>query len=132
MRVSTADQTADIRLLEIEAAGFNIDPRRVITETVSGSVAAKERDSFKQQMDRFEWDDLLIVTKRERLGKNDVHKFEESVVRDAHFAISLESTIDERNARSVLEKLSIKRKIASLAKKGAEGMLKDPHSDKVR
>ena len=40
--------------------------------------------------------------------------------------------IDERNARSVLEKLSIKRKIASLAKRGAEEMLKDPHSDKVR
>ena len=40
--------------------------------------------------------------------------------------------IEERNARSMFEKLSIKGKIASLVKRGAEEMLKDPHSDKVR
>jgi TPR repeat protein len=40
--------------------------------------------------------------------------------------------IEERNAQSVFEKLSVKMKIASLAKKGAGEMLKDPSSDKVR
>lgn len=40
--------------------------------------------------------------------------------------------IEEREAKSLFEKLSIRRKIASLAKKGAIEMLKDPQSDKVR
>jgi TPR repeat protein len=40
--------------------------------------------------------------------------------------------IEERDARSVLEKLSIKRKILSLALRGAKEMWKDPLSDKVR
>ncbi len=40
--------------------------------------------------------------------------------------------IDERNAKSVFKKLSVKRKIASLAIEGAIEMLKDPHSDKMR
>jgi hypothetical protein len=40
--------------------------------------------------------------------------------------------IEERNAQSVFEKLSVKRKIASLVKRGAAEILKDPHSDKVR
>lgn len=41
-------------------------------------------------------------------------------------------TIEEGKAQSMLEKLSVKRKIASLVKRGTEEMLKDPHSDKVR
>lgn len=69
-RVSTADQTCDNQIQEIEAAGFNIDSRRVITETVSGSTAAMERNGFKRLMERLEWDDVLIVTKLDRLGRN--------------------------------------------------------------
>ena len=69
-RVSTADQTCDNQIQEIEAAGFHIDRRRVVTETISGSTPALERVGFKRLMERLEWDDVLIVTKLDRLGRN--------------------------------------------------------------
>ena len=69
-RVSTADQHTDNQVREIEAAGFAIEPRRVIAETVSGSIAAIERAGFAKLMDRLEQGDVLIVTKLDRLGRN--------------------------------------------------------------
>jgi putative DNA-invertase from lambdoid prophage Rac len=69
-RVSTADQTTDNQVREIEAAGFKVEPQRVIAETVSGSVAARERKGFARLLDRLEADDVLIVTKLDRLGRN--------------------------------------------------------------
>lgn len=69
-RVSTADQTPDNQVLEIQAAGFQLEPRRVITETVSGSTPAMERKGFRKLIDRLDWDDVLIVTKLDRLGRN--------------------------------------------------------------
>ncbi len=69
-RVSTTDQTTDNQVREIEAAGFAVDPKRVITETVSGSVAAMERKGFSKLMDRLEAGNVLIVTKLDRLGRN--------------------------------------------------------------
>lgn len=69
-RVSTADQTTDNQVREIEAAGFGVDPKRVITETVSGSVAARERKGFARLLDRLEDGDVLVVTKLDRLGRN--------------------------------------------------------------
>jgi len=55
---------------EVEAAGFAVDPKRVVTETVSGSTCARERVGFARLMDRLEADDVLIVTKLDRLGRN--------------------------------------------------------------
>lgn len=69
-RVSTADQTTDNQVREIEGAGFVIEPKRVIVETVSGSVAAMERTGFARLVDRLEDGDVLIVTKLDRLGRN--------------------------------------------------------------
>lgn len=69
-RVSTADQTTDNQVHEIRAAGFDVEPRRTITECVSGSVPAMERAQFKQLVARLDWDDVLIVTKLDRLGRN--------------------------------------------------------------
>ena len=69
-RVSTLDQTTDNQAGEIEAAGFAVDPKRIITETVSGSTAARERKGFASLMDRLEDGDVLIVTKLDRLGRN--------------------------------------------------------------
>lgn len=69
-RVSTGDQTTDNQVREIEAAGFAVEPKRVIAETVSGSVAAKERKGFARLLDRLEAGDILIVTKLDRLGRN--------------------------------------------------------------
>jgi putative DNA-invertase from lambdoid prophage Rac len=69
-RVSTVDQTTDNQLREIEAAGFNVDPKRAVVETISGSVAAMERKGFAKLVDRLETGDVLIVTKLDRLGRN--------------------------------------------------------------
>ena len=69
-RVSTADQTTDNQVREIEAAGFAVAPRRIIQETISGSVAAMERPQFARLVDRLEEGDVLLVTKLDRLGRN--------------------------------------------------------------
>jgi putative DNA-invertase from lambdoid prophage Rac len=69
-RVSTADQTTDNQVREIEAAGFAVDPKRVVAETVSGSTAAMERREFARLVDRMETGDVLVVTKLDRLGRN--------------------------------------------------------------
>lgn len=69
-RVSTADQTTENQVREIAAAGFAVDQKRVIAETVSGSVAAMERAGFTKLVDRLEAGDVLIVTKLDRLGRN--------------------------------------------------------------
>jgi len=69
-RVSTLDQHTDNQVREIEASGFAVDPKRVVTETVSGSTAARERAGFAKLLDRLEDGDVLIVTKLDRLGRN--------------------------------------------------------------
>jgi putative DNA-invertase from lambdoid prophage Rac len=69
-RVSTAEQSHENQIHEILAAGFQVDSRRVISETVSGSTAAFERKGFRSLVARLEWDDVLIVTKLDRLGRN--------------------------------------------------------------
>lgn len=69
-RVSTADQTTDNQVQEIEKAGFAVDPKRIVVETVSGSLAAAERKGFAKLTEKLEADDVLIVTKLDRLGRN--------------------------------------------------------------
>ena len=69
-RVSTVDQTTENQRLEIKAAGFAIETRRLIEENISGSVAAKERPGFIKLIDRMESGDVLVVTKLDRLGRN--------------------------------------------------------------
>ena len=69
-RVSTVDQTTENQVREIEGAGFAVDPKRVITETVSGSVPAKERKGFSRLLDKLESGDVLVVSKLDRLGRN--------------------------------------------------------------
>ncbi|KVK80457.1 DNA invertase [Burkholderia cepacia] len=69
-RVSTSDQTAANQLREIEAAGFSVDKRRVVSESISGSVSADQRPGFAQLLVKMEEGDVLIVTKLDRLGRN--------------------------------------------------------------
>jgi putative DNA-invertase from lambdoid prophage Rac len=69
-RVSTADQTTQNQVLEIRAAGFDVDAKRVIEESVSGSVAALERPGFAKLVDRLESGDVLIVSRIDRLGRS--------------------------------------------------------------
>lgn len=68
--MSTTDQTTANQIAEIAGAGFNVEPKRIVTETISGSVAAMERPGFSQLIDRMEDGDVLIVTKLDRLGRN--------------------------------------------------------------
>ncbi len=69
-RVSTSDQTTDNQVQEIAAAGFALAPARIITETVSGSVAASEREGWGRLLNKLEAGDVLVVTKLDRLGRN--------------------------------------------------------------
>ena len=70
LRVSTIGQTTDNQSQEIPAAGFQVEAKRVITETVSGSVATSQRRGFTKLVDRLEDGDVLVVTKLDRLGRN--------------------------------------------------------------
>jgi putative DNA-invertase from lambdoid prophage Rac len=47
-----------------------VEPRRIVTETVSGSTAIAQRRGFAQLIDRLESGDVLIVTKLDRLGRD--------------------------------------------------------------
>ena len=70
VRVSTTGQTTDNQIREIEAAGFKVEPQRVVTETISGSVATAQRRGFIRLLDKLEAGDVLVVTKLDRLGRN--------------------------------------------------------------
>jgi putative DNA-invertase from lambdoid prophage Rac len=70
VRVSTAGQTTENQMREIEAAGFHIEPRRIVTETVSGASAIEQRPGFLKLLQKLDQDDVLVVTKMDRLGRN--------------------------------------------------------------
>lgn len=70
VRVSTTGQTVENQITEISAAGFSVEPRRIISETISGSTAAAKRPGFMKLLDRLEPGDVLIVTKLDRLGRD--------------------------------------------------------------
>ena len=69
-RVSTCDQTTENQAREIAAAGFKVEPARIIEETVSGSVAASLRPGFAKLLERLDPGDVLVTTKLDRLGRN--------------------------------------------------------------
>jgi putative DNA-invertase from lambdoid prophage Rac len=69
-RVSTEGQTTANQVEEIKAAGFALEPHRVVEEKVSGSSAAAQRKGFAKLLDRLERGDVLLVTKLDRLGRN--------------------------------------------------------------
>ena len=69
-RVSTLDKTPENQVREINASGFSIEPNRIVTEQVSGSMPAMERPMFAKLVDRLEAGDVLVVTKLDRLGRN--------------------------------------------------------------
>ena len=69
-RVSTFDQTPENQIQEIKTAGFAVEPHRIITETISGSMAIAQRAGFSKLLDRMEKGDVLIVTKLDRLGRD--------------------------------------------------------------
>jgi putative DNA-invertase from lambdoid prophage Rac len=50
-RVSTIEQNSDNQIREIAAAGFAVEPHRIIAETVSGSQAIAQRKGFTRLLD---------------------------------------------------------------------------------
>ncbi len=69
-RVSTLDQDPQNQLGEIAAAGFAVEPHRVVTETISGSMSIQQRRGFSRLLDKMERGDVLVVTKLDRLGRD--------------------------------------------------------------
>ncbi|MEZ5646982.1 MAG: recombinase family protein [Burkholderiaceae bacterium] len=86
LRVSTTDQTTENQLAELTSSGFTLERRRVITETISGSVPAKDRPGFRKVLDKMESGDILVVTKLDRLGRN---------------AMDVRSTVEELQALGI-------------------------------
>lgn len=70
LRVSTADQETDNQLREIETAGFVIEKRRLTAECVSGSVPAAQRRGFAKLLDKLEANNVLVVSRLDRLGRS--------------------------------------------------------------
>ena len=70
VRVSTAEQNFENQIKEIEAAGFTIEPQRIITDIVSGSMPTARRKGFASLLEKIENKDILVVTKLDRLGRD--------------------------------------------------------------
>jgi putative DNA-invertase from lambdoid prophage Rac len=70
VRVSTTGQATDNQIQEIQAAGFQVEAHRIVTETISGSTTIARRPGFIKLMDRMEPGDILIVTKLDRLCRD--------------------------------------------------------------
>ena len=71
-RVSTIEQETENQIMEIEAAGFKVEQHRIVTETISGSVAIVQRKGFSRLLEKMETGDVLVVTKLDRLGRDAV------------------------------------------------------------
>lgn len=69
-RVSTTGQKSENQIQEIESAGFAIEPHRIVTETISGSMPMARRKGFGRLLDKMEKQDILVVTKLDRLGRD--------------------------------------------------------------
>ncbi|WP_010301953.1 recombinase family protein [Candidatus Odyssella thessalonicensis] len=69
-RVSTMEQNPNNQIKEIQEAGFVIEPHRIITETISGSMHISRRKGFRRLLDKMEKRDILVVTKLDRLGRD--------------------------------------------------------------
>jgi DNA invertase Pin-like site-specific DNA recombinase len=69
-RVSTAEQTTENQRIEIEQAGVQLD--YWYADTVSGAAHATQRAEFNRMLDKLRRDDVLVVTKLDRLGRDAV------------------------------------------------------------
>ena len=69
-RVSTVTQLTENQREQITQAGYSIDKRRYVEETISGSVPALQRPGFVSLLDKLEDGDTLVVTKLDRLGRD--------------------------------------------------------------
>lgn len=71
-RVSTVTQLTDNQREQIKQAGYSIEKRRYVEETISGSVPALQRPGFVSLLDKLEDGDTVVVTKLDRLGRDSI------------------------------------------------------------
>jgi len=70
-RVSTCQQTTENQRLELERAGYQIEPDYWFAdEGVSGKVAASQRPAFKRMLGMVRKSETLVVAKLDRLGRD--------------------------------------------------------------
>lgn len=72
LRVSTQEQTTDNQAQAIKSRGYDISPKRIVAETISGAVPAMERPGFAKLLERMEEGDTLVVLKLDRLGRDTI------------------------------------------------------------
>lgn len=70
-RVSTGQQTAENQRLELEQAGYKIEPEFWFAdEGISGKVAASQRPAFSRMLGQIRKGETLVVSKLDRLGRD--------------------------------------------------------------
>ncbi|EDP9940143.1 recombinase family protein [Salmonella enterica subsp. enterica serovar Weltevreden] len=69
-RVSTEQQDAETQSHLLKQARPELVDSRIVSEQVSGSVAAFQRQGFARLIDRMEAGDTLVVLKLDRLGRD--------------------------------------------------------------
>lgn len=70
-RVSTTEQTTENQIIAIRNAGHEIQTNRMVSETISGSCQAMQRQAFNNLIEnRMESGDTLVVLKMDRLGRD--------------------------------------------------------------
>ena len=70
-RVSTGTQTTDNQRLELEQAGYKIEPDFWFAdEGVSGKVPASQRPAFGRMLGQIRKGETLVVSKLDRLGRD--------------------------------------------------------------
>ena len=60
VRVSTTEQNSENQIKEIEDAGFKVEPHRIISETISGSMPTARRKGFIRLLDKIESKDIMV------------------------------------------------------------------------
>lgn len=71
-RVSTQEQTTENQIEAIRARDYEVQPSRVVSETISGGVEAMKRPEFAKLVDKLEEGDSLVVLKLDRLGRDNI------------------------------------------------------------
>ena len=70
-RVSTGQQTTENQRIELDQAGYQIEPEYwYADEGVSGKVAASQRPAFKRMLGQIRKGESLVVSKLDRLGRD--------------------------------------------------------------
>jgi putative DNA-invertase from lambdoid prophage Rac len=93
-RVSTGQQTVENQRLELQRAGYQIDPDYwFVDEGISGRVPANQRPAFKRLMHHIRKNETLVVSKLDRLG------------RDAIDVLQTVRHLDERGIKVVVSQL---------------------------